>query len=147
MEDELEGFAAERLAVACADAGFVSGWAIEIPWTPIQRIVSASRLALTAQAIQALAKDVCLASCYLLVEDSQRFAVASDGDAYWMLGGNRTFIEAVTGTTVEQQLARFQEVAQSYNQPGSLAGIRLGAVQAAAIEAYQARPRAANPAR
>ena len=137
VEDELDGPAADRLANACAAAHYTAGWSVEIPWNPSQAITNASRLALTARAIESVARDICLGSPFVLMEEAYRFALASDGDLCWMLAGERAFVEAAIDATVEQQLAKFEQVVQAYSKSGSLAGMGLNAVHAPAVETYQ----------
>ena len=141
IEDELMGPCTVRLAAACAEAGYRSAWSVEIPWNSAQSIVDASRLSLEAETIEKLTREVCLGSCFLLVEDDQRFAIASDGDLYWMIAGDRRFVEAAIGNTIERQIEIFGEVARKYSEGSSLAGPRLTAVHTATIAAYEAYQR------
>ncbi len=129
LEDELDSEAARKLAEACAAAGFVRGWSVEVPWTTEQHVIASHRLPLTADAIQSVTRDAYLGSCYVLGEEADGFAVASDGDLYWMLAGPRNFVEASIGHSVAAQLSAFDKLVASYNPHESLAGKRLAAAQ------------------
>ncbi len=81
--------------------------------------------------MQAVTKDICLGSCYVLAEANGRFAVASDGDLYWMLAGSDDFVRSALGRSVTEQAAAFGKVVDAYNKGGSLAAKRLTAVRSA----------------
>ena len=137
IEDELEGEAVCKLAKACADAGFTHGWSVEIPWNAEQEIVASYQHRLTDIDIKSVTKNAYLGSCYVIVEESLQFAVASDGDLYWMLAGPQAFVEASIDCSVKMQLSAFDAVVASYNSHKSLAGERLAIVQKLSRNCYQ----------
>ena len=133
IEDELQDEAAFRLATACADEGFVSGWSLEVPWTPGNWTPGAHRFALSAAGFVALSKEAYIGSCYLLADDRGGFAVTSDGDLYWMLAGPRMFVEAAIGRSIEAELQAFGRNADAYGGPATKVGQTLHAAQSVAI--------------
>lgn len=135
MEDELERETAARLAQACAAHGFAAGWSLEFPWEPGDWVPTANHVALSPAGLEAVSKDVCIGSCFVLVEALDRFAVTSDGDLYCMLAGPRPFVEAALGTTVEAQLLAFGKNVEDYGASGARFGSILRAVQAVAVAA------------
>jgi hypothetical protein len=133
LEDELEGDAVSRLAQACAAHGFLSGWSAEIPWAADGRTPATHRFAISARAFQFLSKDAYIGSCFVLAETAGGFALASDGDLYWMVAGPIGFVEHAAGQPIGDALTRFGRTALSYGN--TVAGSRLAEVQAVALAA------------
>lgn len=129
IEDELEGEAASKFARACANANFVNGWSLEIPWDSKQENVSSHYLSFSEKSIKNLTKGEYIGSCYIIVEDLSRFVITSDGDLYWMLAGPRRFVEEVIGHSIEVQLNIFEKSVATYNGRESSAGKILMVVQ------------------
>jgi len=138
VEDELVDEAASRLASACAERGFAEIWSVELPSSPAIPTTDVRRTKLTVESIEELRNDIYLGSCYVLIEAQGRFAVATDGDMYWMLAGPRDFVEAALGCRIETQSIRFRAVVEAYTRgPDSGVANCMSAVHAVAQASLQ----------
>lgn len=129
VEDELTGSAARQVAVACADAEFTKAESIDIPWEQRLTPIVPRLHDMTASDLESLRWDHFIGSCYVTIETMGRFAIATDGDAYWMLAGPLAFVEAAIGCPIAIQVERFQQVVAAYSRdPASILGARLSTV-------------------
>ena len=139
LEDELEGEAAARLAHACSAAGFQSGWAAEVPWTAGERVPDICRFDVSTRAFQTVSKTLYIGSCFVMSEAGGGFALASDGDLYWMVAGPAAFVERAAALPIDEAVARFGAFAANYASttlPGSILRTVHATVVAASAAAY-----------
>lgn len=59
---------------------------------------------------------------YAIIETSRNFLFVSDGDYYWELAGNRSFLEAAAGKRMADIISDFGKVARGYKSPNMTGG-------------------------
>lgn len=93
FEDELEAQASKKLSIACKRHGFGTGYWLELAWTPSDRKPLAYGSDFSCDSIEGVSREKLFGSGFFMNELSSHFAVASDGDLYWILAGPIGFIQ------------------------------------------------------